>query len=98
IGPLFTAWCAVERRSASGRLIGEHERIEVADALRAITLGAAYTLHLDQQIGSIESGKLADLAILEDDPTAVAPSALRDVRVWGTMLGGRLYRDGEPLE
>ncbi|MGL4807306.1 MAG: amidohydrolase, partial [Giesbergeria sp.] len=46
LGPLFTAWCAVHRLTASGRVLGEHERIGVADALRAITLGAAYTLKL----------------------------------------------------
>ena len=41
----------------------------VSDALRTITLGAAYTLKLDGEIGSIECGKRADFAVLEDDPT-----------------------------
>jgi hypothetical protein len=88
IGPLFTAWCAVNRRTASGRVLGEGERIGVDDALRAITLGAAYTLRLDGEIGSIEVGKRADLAVLADDPLAVPAEALREVRVLGTMVGG----------
>jgi predicted amidohydrolase YtcJ len=88
LGPLFTAWCAVNRTSSKGRVFGEHERIGVADALAAITLGAAYTLGLDGEIGSIECGKRADFAVLEDDPLACPPEALRDVRVWGTVLGG----------
>ncbi len=71
LGPLFTAWCAVHRLTASGRVLGEHERIGVADALRAITLGAAYTLKLDGEIGSIECGKRADFCVLDDDPLAV---------------------------
>ena len=91
LAPLFTAWCAVNRRTASGRVLGEAERITVADALHAITLGAAFTLKLDTEIGSIETGKRADFAILEDDPLAVAPEALKDVAVWGTVVGGRVF-------
>jgi len=91
IGPLFTPWCAVNRRTASGRTLGEAEKIPVADALRAITLGAAYTLKLDEEIGSIDVGKRADFAILDRDPLAVPPIELKDVGVWGTMLGGRVF-------
>ena len=91
IGPLFTAWCAVNRLTASGRTLGEAEKISVADALRAITLGAAYTLKLDEELGSIDVGKRADFAILDDDPLAVPPVKLKDVGVWGTMLGGKIF-------
>jgi len=89
LGPLFTAWCAVNRRSASGRLLGAQQRIGVGDALRAITLGAAWTLKLDGEIGSIETGKRADFAVLEADPIEVAPEALKDVGVWGVVADGR---------
>ena len=68
----------------------------VADALHAITLGAAFTLKLDTEIGSIEAGKRADFAILEDDPLAVDPAALEDVAVWGTVVGGRVFPNPEP--
>jgi hypothetical protein len=95
LAPLFTAWCAVNRLTASGRQLGEHERIGVAEALRAITLGPAYTLKLDGEIGSIEAGKRADFAVLEDDPFEVAPEALKDVRVWGVVAGGRPVAAGE---
>jgi predicted amidohydrolase YtcJ len=91
LGPLFTAWCAVNRTTASGRTLGQHERISVMDALRTITLGAAYTLKLDHEIGSIACGKRADFAVLEDDPTAIAPDRLKDVRVWGTVVGGHVF-------
>jgi predicted amidohydrolase YtcJ len=91
LGPLFTVWCAVNRLTASGRVLGEHQRISVMDALRAVTLGSAWTLKLDGEIGSIECGKRADFAVLEDDPTAVDPKRLKDVRVWGTVQGGRVF-------
>ncbi|MCP3969718.1 MAG: amidohydrolase [Rhodobacteraceae bacterium] len=95
LGPLFTAWCAVNRITASGRVQGESERITVAEALRAITLGAAHTLHLDGEIGSIEVGKRGDFAVLEDDPTEVEPGALKDVGIWGTIQGGRKFAAGD---
>ena len=88
LGPLFTAWCAVNRQTASGLILGEHEKISVEDALRAITIGAAYTIKLDHLVGSIESGKFADFAVLEDNPYEIAPEQLNKVRVWGTVVGG----------
>ncbi len=92
LGPLFTAWCAVNRITPKGRLLGEAERITVPQALRAITLGAAWTLKLDGEIGSIECGKRADFCVLEDDPLEMDPMALKDARVWGTVLSGRVFQ------
>jgi predicted amidohydrolase YtcJ len=91
IGPLFTAWCAVNRLTASGRTLGEAEKISVHDALHAVTLGAAYTLKLDEELGSIDVGKRADFAILDDDPLTVAPEKIKDIGVWGTVLGGKTF-------
>ncbi len=91
LGPLFTAWCAVNRITASGRVLGHAQRIGQHDALHAITLGAAYTLKLDHEVGSIEAGKRADFAVLEQDPSTVAPERLKDVPIWGTVQGGRIF-------
>jgi len=88
MGPLFTAWCAVNRLTESGKVLGEYERISVSDALYAITLGAAYTLQMDDEVGSIEAGKRADFAVLEEDPESVDPALLKDIEIWGTVLGG----------
>lgn len=91
LGPLFTAWCAVQRMSSSGRVLGrDTEALSVEDALAAVTIDAAYTLKLDDVVGSIECGKYADFAVLEDDPLAVAPETLKDIQVWGTVVGGRI--------
>jgi len=88
LGHLHTAWCAVNRLTASGQVLGEEECISVMDALHAITLGAAWQLKLDHDMGSIESGKLADFAVLEEDPLEIDPVKLKDIAVWGTVLGG----------
>lgn len=92
LNPLFTAWCAVQRQTASGRVLGEAERLSVADALRAITLGAAFTIGMNDVIGSIEIGKFADFAVLDEDPSEVPSERLGQLRVWGTILGGRAHQ------
>lgn len=87
LAPLFTAWCAETRQTEQGRTLCAAPRLTRAEVLHAVTLGAAYTLRLDGEIGSIEVGKRADFAVLEDDPVEAAD--LREVRVRGTVLGGR---------
>lgn len=88
IGHLHTAWCAVNRVTATGQVLGPDERISVMQAMQAITVDAAYQLNLDHEMGSIEAGKLADFAVLENDPLEVDPMELKDITVWGTVLGG----------
>ncbi|MCP4768271.1 MAG: amidohydrolase [Gammaproteobacteria bacterium] len=90
INPLFTAWCAITRQTAEGRVLGENERISVDQALRSITLGAAFTLKMDHEIGSIEAGKFADFCVLDEDPTQVNVDAIKDIPVHATVLGGRV--------
>ena len=74
------------------RLLGEEEKITSAEALQAVTIDAAYQMHLDHQIGSLEAGKRADIAVLDEDPLAVDPIKIRDIGVWGTLLGGIKYQ------
>jgi len=88
MGHLHTMWCAVNRLTATGDVLGEHECISTEAALHAVTLGAAWQLKLDHEIGSIEAGKLADFAVLAEDPLEVDPVRLKDIEVWGTVLGG----------
>ncbi len=90
LGPLFTAWCAVNRQTMSGRTLGPEECITVDEALYAITMGAAYTLRMDKEVGSIEPGKWADFVVLGQNPREVDPMALKDVPVLGTVTGGEV--------
>ena len=88
MAPLFTAWCAVNRMTEGGRRLGTTQQIPVADALRCITLGAAYVLGMENEIGSIATGRRADFCILDEDPLAVDPMALKDIPIAATVLGG----------
>ena len=91
LAPLFTAWCAVNRVSSSGRVLGrDTEALTTEQALAAITIGAAYTLKMDHLVGSIETGKYADFVVLDEDPLAVPPERLKEIAVWGTVVGGMI--------
>jgi predicted amidohydrolase YtcJ len=94
LNQLHSAWCAVNRLTASGRVLGDQESISVYDALHAVTLDAAYTVKMDKDVGSIEPGKLADFTVLEEDPFAVDPLKLKDIKIWGTVLGGQSFPAG----
>lgn len=66
--PIHLAHCAVNRKTASGRTLGEDQKISVISALRAQTIDAAWQVFKEDERGSIEVGKLADLAILSQNP------------------------------
>jgi len=92
IGSLHVAWAAVNRVTPSGDVLGAGERISVAEALHAVTMGGAWQLRMEDEIGSISPRKFADCAVLEADPFEVDPMELRDIPVWGTMSGGALHQ------
>jgi predicted amidohydrolase YtcJ len=91
INQLHSVWAAVNRLTASGNVMGENERISVYEALHAVTLDTAYTLKMDHEVGSIEPGKLADFTVLEENPFDVDPMKIRDIPIWGTVMGGRRF-------
>jgi len=89
--PLFLAWCAVNRLTPSGRIAGQDQRISVEQALRAVTIDAAYSIRMDYELGSIAPGKAANFTVLEDDPLTVDSVKLKDLPIWGTVYEGRLF-------
>ena len=89
--PLFLAWCAVNRVTTSGRVAAPEQRISVADALRAVTIEAAYSWQKENELGSIAPGKIANFTVLEQNPLTVEPMKLKDVPIWGTVFEGRLF-------
>lgn len=95
IDQMMVLWTAVTRKSLSGQVIGPGERVSPMEALEAITINAAYQYREESSKGSIEPGKLADLAILDRNPLTVDPDAIKDIRVMETIKEGRtIYRRG----
>ncbi len=92
--PLNSAWVAATRRNCEGDVVGPHERLSVEEALRAITLDAAYMLGLDHEVGSLRAGKKADFTVLDEDPFEVGADGLRDLQVKATVFEGEVFEVG----
>jgi predicted amidohydrolase YtcJ len=90
--PLQAVWSMVHRISSGGDVIGPEQRIGVMDALRAVTIDAAWQVFREDEVGSLEPGKLADLVVLSGNPLD-DPMNMRDLAVERTIVGGvTIYR------
>nr|WP_122013015.1 amidohydrolase [Maliibacterium massiliense] len=85
---LHTVWCAVNRRTKAGVTLGAAQCIDPYDALRAVTINAAYQYFEEDTKGSLRAGKLADMVVLERNPLKVAPEAIKDIAVLATIKQG----------
>ena len=65
------------------------QKLTVAEAVEAYTMGSAYAEFQDKDKGSITVGKLADMVLLSDDIFSLPPERIRDVKVLKTSVGGR---------
>ncbi len=86
---LHSIWCAVNRITREGELIGGEYRISVYEALRAASWGGAYSYGQEGRKGTIAPGMLADFVLLDSDPIRVSPPDLRSIRVQATFKGGK---------
>lgn len=71
------------------KVLGPNERISVDDAIRAVTIDAAYQMMSDDKIGSLEVGKLADFVVLEKNPRTTLAEQIGDIKVLQTWVGGK---------
>lgn len=81
---------AVNRMAPSGVVIGEDQRIGVEEAIKAYCVGGAYTSHEENRKGRIVPGQLADLVVLNEDPTKVEPASVKKVGVKMVIVGGKV--------
>jgi len=86
---MFVMWTAVNRLSRGGEVIGPDQRITALEALKAITINAAYQYREEASKGTLEVGKLADLVILDKNPLTVDPMAIKDIKVVETIKEGK---------
>ena len=86
---LETVWCAVNRITKNGIILGEDERIKPLEALKAITINAAYQYFEENLKGSIKEDKLADLIILDSNPLKINKDDIRNIRVLETIKEGK---------
>lgn len=81
---------AVNRITVNGNVVGPEQRITPLRALRAVTIDAAYSLRLENDVGSIEPGKLANITVLDENPLKVPTQQIGDIEIWGTLHEGRI--------
>ena len=86
---MFVMWTAVNRISRGGEVIGADQRITALEALKAITINAAYQYREEMSKGTLEIGKLADFVILDKNPLTVDPMAIKDIKVVETIKEGK---------
>ncbi|WP_394173241.1 amidohydrolase [Thalassotalea litorea] len=91
LSPLTLAWAAVNRTTINDNENNQYQALSVDEALRAITIDAAWMMRKESQIGSIRTGKQADFTILEDDPYKVDPMKIKDIDIWGVVFSGQVY-------
>ncbi|MEI7742797.1 MAG: amidohydrolase [Chloroflexota bacterium] len=92
--PMDTLSSAVLRRTSAGAVVGEDHRLDIGTALRAYTIEAARSFFVDDVVGSLEPGKLADVVVLDADPVETAPERLAEIGVVMTMIGGAVVHRG----
>ncbi|WP_168796600.1 amidohydrolase [Cognatitamlana onchidii] len=92
-GPLFVAQCAVTLKDASNpdatAFPENRTPMTLKEAIKAITIDAAWQLQMDDKIGSIEEGKYADLVILAENPFEVDKQSLKDIKIEATIMDGQ---------
>jgi predicted amidohydrolase YtcJ len=88
----------VLRRTASGAPFNPGEAVTVPQALYAYTAGSAYASHQEHVKGSITPGKLADLVVLSEDPTAVSPDRIAGLQVLATLIDGQCRYDSGAID
>ena len=87
--PLVGIRDAVLRRTGSGRVLGPGERLTARQALALYTRGAAFAMHRETEIGSLEPGKRADFVVLDRSPLEAGPAQIAEIGVLATVLDGR---------
>ena len=87
---------AVSRKTWTGKTVGADQAITVEEAIRMFTINAAYNAFEEKIKGSIEPGKVADFAVLEQSPYEVEPSRIKDIPVDMTIVDGKIafFREG----
>ncbi len=93
IDPLMDVYSAVNRLTSSNYLLGPDQRIAVMEALRGVTINAARMYFMEDKVGSLEKGKLADMVILAQNPLEVKPEKIKDIKIVATYVDGEeIYR------
>ncbi len=88
--PFIGMYAAVARKTSQGRSLGDQEKISREEMLRLFTVNGAWLAFRESQVGSIEPGKVADLAVLSHDIYTCPEESIKDIQVNMTMVDGKV--------
>lgn len=91
INQLFLTWTATNRLTRTGKILGKDERLPALEALKTITINAAYQYRQEATKGSLKAGKLADFVILDKNPLKVKIETIKDIQVLETIKEGKTF-------
>ena len=94
--PMLILWGSITRDTLWGGRLGPEQGLTREQALKTLTINAAYAAFQEKILGSIEPGKYADLVVLSDDYMTVAPAAIKDIRPIAVVVGGQLVAGALP--
>ncbi len=97
LSPLTLAWTAINRMTSEHTLVSQDQRIDVYEAMKAITINAARTLELEDELGSIKVAKRANFTILKENPFKVNSMHIKDIHVAGIVYNGKLSFNNEAV-
>ena len=83
---------AVERKTRSGKILGHTQNLTVLEAIKTLTIHAAWQIHMEDKIGSLEKGKYADFIIVNKNPFTISTSKLSTSKCLQTFINGNLTR------
>ena len=90
-----TVWAAVTRQTRNGQILGADQSIDVWEALKAVTINAAYGYFEENEKGSLKAGKIADLIIVDQNPLTVDTMAIKDIKVLQSIKEGKVLYQRE---
>lgn len=90
--PLLLVWSAVNRINSNGDVLAPEEKVSLFTATKAVTIEAARSIRMENEIGTISAGKKADFVILEENPFEVNPTKIKDISIYSNVFEGKEFR------
>ena len=90
--PILLAWNAINRVTVNDNSYRDDLKVTPYQGMQAITKNATIIMGTDDIMGTIEGGKLANFTILEQNPLAIDPIGIKDIKIFASVYKGKMYK------
>jgi predicted amidohydrolase YtcJ len=91
--PLLLVWSAVNRVNSEGQVLAPDEKISLFTGMKGITIEAARSIRMENEIGTITTGKKADFVLLAENPFKIDPLKIKDIKIYSTVFEGKEFKE-----